>query len=179
METEKYTYIGKIVKPHGINGDLKITFRHNLKDAQEIPGHFFIPSSTSSSSYLPHFVERLDLKNFPQGFLKFVDTNDRSVAETFKNKSIYIEQKEMDHYFLVHTETYFEWVGYHAEDQKMGDLGMINEIMKMPAHPLAVVDYKGAELLIPLVKEFILKIDKEKEKILFKIPDGLIEGEAK
>ena len=54
------------------------------------------------------------------------------------------------------------------------NLGPIDEIMELPGQVLVVLQFNGEEVLIPLVDDLVLDLDKRKKKIVFAVPEGLI-----
>ncbi len=45
----------------------------------------------------------------------------------------------------------------------------------MPQQEMAFLDYKGAEVLIPLNVQLIVSINEEKQEILMDLPEGLLD----
>lgn len=53
-------------------------------------------------------------------------------------------------------------------------IGKVEELQENPAHPILITSRDGEEVMIPLVAEFIVKVDKRKRKLFLDLPDGLI-----
>ena len=45
----------------------------------------------------------------------------------------------------------------------------------MPQQEMFAITYKKRELLIPVSKDYIVKIDHDKKEILMDLPDGLLD----
>ena len=56
-----------------------------------------------------------------------------------------------------------------------GEIGLIENVYEMPAHALAQVMVDSKEVLIPLMEESIVKVDKRKKEVTVNIPEGLMD----
>lgn len=69
------------------------------------------------------------------------------------------------------------WVdlrGMSVVDRQRGELGTLKDLFTTAAHDIYVVEGPFDEILIPVVKEFILEIDRENRRILVDLPRGLV-----
>jgi 16S rRNA processing protein RimM len=53
----------------------------------------------------------------------------------------------------------------------------VREVLKMPANDVYVVSGKGTEILLPAVKEFVLKIDLASRTMKVRLIEGMVERE--
>jgi 16S rRNA processing protein RimM len=70
---------------------------------------------------------------------------------------------------------YHEVVGFEVEDEAFGAIGTITEIIDNSPQALFSIDHTGKEVLIPIIDDFIIKIDRQEKKIRVHCPEGLIE----
>ncbi len=70
---------------------------------------------------------------------------------------------------------YHEVIGFSIHDTEKGRIGIITSINDRSAQPLFVIDADGKEVLIPMIDEFIQKVDRTKKEIILQIPQGLID----
>ena len=66
-------------------------------------------------------------------------------------------------------------MGLAVVDEQGVEQGTVREVLKMPAHDVYVVGGKGNEILLPAVKEFILKIDLRTRTIKVRLIEGMVE----
>ncbi|MBN2790817.1 MAG: 16S rRNA processing protein RimM [Candidatus Delongbacteria bacterium] len=74
---------------------------------------------------------------------------------------------------------------YYHDDLKectvfssMGEeLGKLVNILEMSSNDIYVVDYKGKELLVPAISQFVKEIDIEKRKITVSLINGMLPDE--
>lgn len=70
---------------------------------------------------------------------------------------------------------FHEVIGFEVFDNKKGNIGKIKEIIENTTHPIMSIDYKGKEILVPIVDEFVKKVDRDKKILNIEAPQGLID----
>ena len=70
---------------------------------------------------------------------------------------------------------YHEVVGFKAIDQEKGAFGIIEKVTDNGVQALFEISYNEATILVPLIDEFIVKVDRENQEILFNTAPGLID----
>jgi 16S rRNA processing protein RimM len=163
--------IGKINKPHGINGEMSFTFTTDVFDTED--AQFFI--FEIEGIFVPFFIESYRFKTETTALLKLEDIENEEQARDFNGQTIYLpvsfqnKVKEEDigmDYF----------VGFKLIDETNGEIGTVIAIDQSTENVLFIVETADSdEILIPANDDFILKIDHEGKNILMKIPEGLLE----
>jgi 16S rRNA processing protein RimM len=109
--------------------------------------------------------------------VKFEDIKVREDALLLQSKPVFLPATEIPE-DLDTTELEPEYAGvtgYLLIDQHAGEIGRITEVLEMPQQEMAVVQYQGREVLIPLNDQFILSVDHAGQKVLVDLPEGLLE----
>jgi 16S rRNA processing protein RimM len=75
----------------------------------------------------------------------------------------------------VNVEQYERFEGYQLVDQELGNLGVIEEIVESPGQHLAMLDYQGREVVVPLNPVFIQSVDHNAKKVQVDLPEGLLD----
>jgi 16S rRNA processing protein RimM len=70
---------------------------------------------------------------------------------------------------------FHEVIGFTVVDANFGEVGTIVHINDKAAQPLFEIDREGKEIFIPMIDDFIKKVDRENKTIQVETPDGLIE----
>lgn len=70
---------------------------------------------------------------------------------------------------------YINLDGMHLIDEEAGDLGIIKEIRAFPEQEMAVITYRGNEVLVPLNDTFIQKVDEAARSVYVSLPKGLLD----
>lgn len=160
----EFTDIGYLSKTHGIKGQLilradKDFYFEDLKVA-------FIESSTGLA---PHFVKKISPNNV--GFiieLEEIDTVEK--AKLLIGKKIFVDAELVE---LVEEDS--NWVGFELSDKNFGDIGKVFEVNDNGFQILLSIMHKNKEIILPLVNDFIEKIDETDRKIYYNAPEGLID----
>jgi 16S rRNA processing protein RimM len=66
-------------------------------------------------------------------------------------------------------------IGLHVVDQEEKALGVVKDVLRLPAHDVYVLDLNGREIMIPAVKEFIKSIDLDARTMRVKIIEGMLD----
>lgn len=56
---------------------------------------------------------------------------------------------------------FHEIIGFKVIDNERGDIGEIESVIEYPAQPLFSINFKGKEILIPIIDSVIEKVDRE------------------
>ncbi|OIP03313.1 MAG: 16S rRNA processing protein RimM [Bacteroidetes bacterium CG2_30_32_10] len=70
---------------------------------------------------------------------------------------------------------YHEIIGFDVIDEVNGNIGKVTSIIDMPHYAILQVDANGKEVLIPAIKDIIIKLDRNNKVLSIKAPEGLIE----
>ena len=68
-----------------------------------------------------------------------------------------------------------ELAGYKIEDKEKGELGIIENMIVLPEQTLLRILHHNKEILIPVVEEIIVKIDRRGKRVYIDAPEGLID----
>jgi len=70
---------------------------------------------------------------------------------------------------------FHEVIGFTVVDLKFGEVGSIVHINDKAAQPLFEIDRDGKDVFIPMIDDFIKKVDRVNKKIEVETPEGLID----
>ena len=169
---EPFISVGKLGKPHGISGAFRFLLHLELKNKKKLPNHFMI---NQKGSFLPWFVKEIEWLGFNEGFILFEEISTPEKAKQYSTCELFLTEKEAESLFKKNVGSIDYLLGYKARDEKEGELGVIEELIENPGQILCSIKGDGNEIMIPLVEEFISKIDKGKKEIIFNLPEGLLD----
>lgn len=168
MKNELVT-IGTIRGTHGYRGLVKVVpltdFPQRFKNLKHVMinchGHVKVYDIESVKPYKEVYLIKL----------KGIDSSEN--AAEYKNALLQI--KESDIYPLPEGYYYhFQLEGLSVYDIEKGFLGKIKEIIETGANDVYVIDSeKNGEILIPAIKDVIINIDLEQNKMEIKLLPGL------
>jgi 16S rRNA processing protein RimM len=166
-----YFLIAKIISVYGKDGYLKILsysdFPDRFADLKKVYIDFFGDKKIFN-------VEKV-LRKKDSFYIKFVNFNTAEDAGILIGKEIYIDEKEA---VELPEFTYFVHDLIGSEVMEEGkNLGKIKDVLSYPANDVYVIEASdGKELLLPALKDMILRFDPA-EKILVLKPGSSLYDE--
>jgi 16S rRNA processing protein RimM len=162
--------IGKILRPYGLKGQVCVKpitdFVERFKKLKRV----YVgdnPVEVEEHQVVSSFLRDEDV------ILKFKGVNDRTSAESFSGKFIYIPEEELvplpEDSFYVH-----DLIGLKVYDTNGNKIGVITDVWLLPANDVYVVESKGKEILIPAIKDVVKEVDLEKKMMIIELIEGLI-----
>ena len=162
--------IGKITKPHGLRGGLRVAPYFDLHALLADFKRLWLVKEDEQTSQAIEWVRQ-------QGrfvALKLVDVNDIEAAERFRDWQIAILRVDLPP--LPEGQHYtFQLVGLDVVTEAGEQVGKIRQILPNPAHDMYVVVMKEREILIPAVKKVVRQIDLDRGQVIIRPMDGLLE----
>jgi len=170
MEKKDCFYFGKVIKTHGIKGEISIRI-----DADD-PSYYrdlqllLIELGKKLIPFFPEFIKI----NINKAYVKLQDVNTVEKAAELAGADIYLPLELLPK--LKGNKFYFHEVpGFRLHDAAFGPVGTIEKVLEYPSQAVFQVMKDSKEILIPIHDEIILKVDRKSKTIHVKAPDGLIE----
>ena len=171
MQKEDCFYLGKIVKKHSFKGEVVIKLDTDEPELYKNLESVFVDIG---NNLVPFFIEKSSLSKGVMLRVKFEDIDNEPDAEAILKSAIYLPLQLLPK--LEGDKFYFhEVIGFTVVDERFGEVGTITNINDSAAQALFEIDSNGTEVFIPMVDDFIKKIDRDNKKIVVTTPEGLIE----
>ena len=171
MQKKDCFYLGKIVRKHSFRGEVVIKLDTDEPELYDNMNAVFIDLG---GNFLPFIIEKSLLQKGNQLRVKFEDVSAESDAEAILKSDVYLPldllPKLSGNKFYYH-----EVIGFILEDINFGEVGTIVGINDSTAQPLFVIKSGDKEILIPMIDDFIKKVDRKNKTITVETPEGLIE----
>ncbi len=159
--------VGRVVKPHGIRGELVIA---PLGD-----------TLGSLSPSIPIWVGRPNpyrigsVRSHQGRLLVTLDgCDDRDGAERLRGADVQVKRDRLAE--LPDGEWYVDdLVGYRVEDAVGGGTGRVTAVIE-GTHDMLEVAWDGETVLVPMVREWLVSTDPAARHIVVRLPDGLLEA---
>lgn len=170
MQKEDCFYLGKITKKHGFKGNLII---HLDTDEPELYNNLESVFIEKDGILVPFFFESVQLYSLQKLLIRFEDISPEE-AESLIGRDLYLplsflpELDGNDFY-------YHEIVGFLVIDKNFGELGLVKRINDNSPQALLEIEKEDKNILIPIVDEWILEVNREENFILIQTPEGLID----
>lgn len=166
-----YQQIGKIAGTHGLDGS--VVLRHQLEGKgiwTKIP-HIFI--EVRRESYIPYFIESRKVLNHEEVLLILDEVHSMELAKSLSGKNVYLEEEIFSR--LKPKAVTVDMIGFKVIDKVHGELGTIEDLFETPGQVLATVQYKGKEVMVPLIDATIVSVNAAGRAITVQLPEGLLD----
>lgn len=171
MRKEDCFYLGKIAKKFSFKGEVLIYLDTDEPELYENMESVFVEFN---KDLIPFFIENSALHKNDFLRVKFEDVESEEEADKMIGCPIYLPLNMLPK--LEGNKFYFhEVIGFEIEDKRLGVFGKIVSINDTTAQPLFEVENGEVEILVPMIDQFLVKIDRENKKVIMDLPEGLIE----
>ena len=167
---EKHLQVGVISSTHGVRGEVKVfpttddpeRFR-SLKKVYLDTGREQIPLEIQGVKFFKQFA-----------ILKFKGIDNINDIEKYKGKSLLIDREdavdlEEDEYYIA------DMIGMSVYLEDGSLFGSLKDIMETGANDVYIVETKQyGEVLLPAIKECILDVDVEEDRMTIHLMEGLL-----
>lgn len=171
MNKKDCFYLGKIAKKFSFKGEVLIYLDTDEPEIYQKMESVFVEIN---KSMVPFFIEKSSIHKNTFLRVKFEDINSEKEANEIIGNEVYLPLS-----FLPELEEnqfyYHEIEGFSVTDTRLGNIGVIIRINDSNPQAIFEIGYKGVTILVPLVDDFIKKIDKENKKIIVTTPEGLVD----
>ncbi len=173
-QAPKYLTLGKILRPHGIRGEMRMQILTDYPDRliNELKRIYIGQKVTDDNADL----YTLKSARFHKDFLliTLAEINDRNDAETLRGKMVMID---IDNAVpLDEGEFYlYQLIGLTVQTEDKTILGQLKEVIETGANDVYVVKGREyGEVLLPAHEETLINIDFEAKLITMRLPEGLL-----
>ena len=170
MTKDNCFYVGKIVKTHGLKGEVTLRIDNEQFDDIEELNYFLLDIN---DKLIPFFIEDIAYHS-NKAFVLFQDMKTLEAANQLVGTTVYLPLELLPE--KTGNDLYsHEVVDYIVVDEEKGELGKVNEIIEYPTQSLIQVIKDEKEVLIPIHDDIIKEVNREEMKIYIKAPSGLID----
>ncbi len=161
--------IGYTKKAHGIKGAIRVSIKDQyLATFEEIDVLFLAINGRN----IPYFIES---KIFETPYrIKLEDHPTREAIEPLTSKEILVQKDKIIAEAIPNDLIYGAYLDYLIVDQVAGEIGTILDIQEFPQQEMAIVQYQGKEILLPLNTHLIESIEEDSKTIVVNLPEGLL-----
>jgi 16S rRNA processing protein RimM len=167
--------VGRLTKPHGLKGAIKLELFTDNPEVRFAPGSTFSVQVPDDSPWFGKTITIRELKWFnehPVGF--FEEIADRTAAESIVKAILWIDQSEAES--LVEPDA---WYGHQLAGLSVRrdgqEIGTVTEVQHFPAQDILVVKTPRGEVLVPFVSVIVPEVNIEERFISVTPPLGLFE----
>lgn len=164
-------YLGKVAKKFSFKGEVLIYLDTDEPETYENLESVFIEFN---KNLIPFFITQSQLHKNDFLKVKFEEVNSENDADELIGNEVFLPLTMLPK--LKGNKFYFhEVIGFAVHDKSKGFIGQIKSINDSASQALFEIDYNGIEILIPLIDQFIIKLDRTNKTIFLNTPAGLID----
>ena len=171
MRKKHCFYLGKIARKFSFKGEVLVYLDTDEPEMYTELESMFVDIN---GHLIPFFIEKASLHK--DKFLRthFEDVDSEEAADDIVGKDVYLPLTMLPE--LDGNKFYYHEVeGFTAIDQRLGDFGIIQKISDNGLQALFEIEKDGATILVPVIDEFIIEVNRKNKSILFNTPAGLID----
>ena len=162
--------MGKLLKPRGLKGELRLYVFNELDSALKAEIEVWV--KFENGQYANHLIESLAIYG-EKSWIKFSGIDRREDAHKLSGLNFSISRSGFaplngKEFYLI------DIIGCNVLDENQNNIGLVVDIMSLPAQNLIVVEINGKEVLIPFVDAHVSLFDKKENILIVKDVEGLL-----
>lgn len=160
--------VGMILKTKGFDGTTIVNFDYPI-----LKPDFKALFVSKGSMYQPLLIEKIEQSDDFTLLIKWKNYNSKEEAQLLHNKEVYLEENLILNYF--DEEEQDDLIGYEVYngEEKLGEVIDLYQTNQQETLEVRLIDDK--KLLIPLIENYVVTIDDEKEIIYCELSKEFIE----
>ncbi|NUN69333.1 MAG: 16S rRNA processing protein RimM [Bacteroidetes bacterium] len=165
--------VAQIRKIFGVRGEMKIeSYARTAEEFEQLDGLFL---GTGEHDAVPCTIESVKMRG-SEIYLKLTGVDDKTAADPLRGLYLMVEESRKKK--LPEDRFYIDdLLGCSVKDEHGRLYGMIGAIDDYPAHRIYTVRTKKGPVMLPAVREFIVRVDMDARCVIIRPPDGLFDGE--
>lgn len=164
-------HLGYIAKLHGFKGEVSLFLDvTNPEDYTSLDAMFI----DINNQLTPFFVASLRLTNKGFAQVKLEGVDDENTARRLLRKDVYLPAQILPELDGVHFYDH-EVIDFKVIDARLGEIGVVAQVIDLKVNPLLQVMKDDIEILIPLIEGAVKKVDRKRKELHVQTPEGLVE----
>ncbi len=169
MTRVRHVAVGRVGRPHGVRGEVRVDPRGNLPRGLQGYTRFYVDRGRGPE---PIRVEHHRLHG-RFVLVKFEGYDTPEAARELTHAVLYVDRAELPP--LDEGEYYHaDLPGCEVADEQGRILGTVVDVFDSGAHDVLVIrSGQGREWMLPVVRQWVLEIAPEAGRIVVRVPEGL------
>lgn len=169
MKIEDCFYLGKISKPFSYKGEVVLFLDvDEPQDYAQLDGVYV----AINKKLVLYTISSIRINN-NKAVVRFDDVEYEDLDRLI-GRELYLPLELLPP--LEGNKFYFhEIIGFSVIDEERGDIGKILGVYENAPQPLLSIDKDGKEILLPIIDEVIIDVNRAEKQMRVKSPEGLID----
>ena len=168
---ESLISVGRIGRPHGIRGEVKVTPLTDWPEKYEEFRSVYMGLEGENGEWVD--IEKARVQG-GRIILKLSGIDDRTHAEAIRGFVLKVRE-EMCSPLPNGSYRIFHLIGLGVNTTGGEQIGTVVDVLQMPSQDVYVIDAGEKEILIPAVKKFIKRVDVQNKVMIIEPIEGLLE----
>jgi 16S rRNA processing protein RimM len=170
MKSSDFFLAGKILRPHGLKGEVTVFLEADVPVNWERLQGIYIEFN---GQHVPHRIEHISIKG-SQAFVKFKDVGTREEAAFLQKRYLYLPKSERPR--RTGREFYDDEItGFKIVEKTAGLLGTVIRVERTGTSRHLIFLFQGKEKMIPVNGPFITGINRPAKTIRIELPEGFLD----
>ncbi|MGD1320647.1 ribosome maturation factor RimM [Chryseobacterium sp. 2R14A] len=170
MKKEDCYLLGKITRRHGLAGNVILKLDTDQPELYKKLDSIFLEIN---GLLVPFFIEKSSWSKLDALNIAFKNSSEALVDQSL-GKNVYLPLTSLPK--LTGKQFYYhEIIGFEIFDEEGNDCGVIRSVNDQTAQNYFVTNLDGKEVVIPIIKDWILEVNRDERLIKMQLPEGLID----
>ena len=168
MNKQDCFYLGKIVSKFSFKGEILLKLDSDEIDFKKLKTIFL----EIDGAIIPYSIDNIKLHKSSLLRIRFENINNEEKANKIIKIKTYLPIKDLPK--LNGNKFYYhEITNFMVLDLTLGEIGKVLKVNDQTSQPIIVVINNNSEIMIPLVDDFLIDINRDKKTLTFNLPEGL------
>lgn len=170
MNKKDCYFLGKITRKHGLQGNVILKLDTDQPEYYNRLEGIFLEVN---GLLVPFFIEKQQWSKQDTKIISFKNASEAMVEQSI-GKNVFLPLSTLP--ILTGKQFYYhEVIGYTIVDDENTNCGIIKEINDQSAQHYFILNLDGKEVVVPIIKDWIMDLYREKKCIKMQLPDGLLD----
>ena len=167
--------VGFLAKPHGLDGLINFHYECDVLDTNDYPFLILLIDGI----FVPFCIEEYRFKSENVALVKFRDINKSEKALKLQGCEVYFPIEYKDIVGIEANDSFWgKKISYNVCDTNEQIIGKITSVDEQTINILLELTRPdGSKFIVPGVESWIQTLDHDAKKIIYTLPDGLIDNE--
>ena len=170
MKKEDCYFLGKITRRHGLQGNVFLKLDTDQPEMYNKLDSIFIEIN---GLLVPFFVAKQSWSKGDTLIISYKNSTEALVDQTI-GRDVFMPLSTLPK--LSGNKFYYhEVIGFEIREEDGKTCGNIVSINDQTAQHYFIVDLAGKEIIIPIIKDWILELNREEKYLKMQLPEGLMD----
>lgn len=170
MKKEDCYFLGKITRRHGLQGNVFLKLDTDQPEMYNKLDSVFVEIN---GLLVPFFIAKQSWSKNETLIISFKNSTDALVDQSI-GKDVYLPLSTLPK--LTGNKFYYhEVIGFEIREEDGKSCGNIESVNDQTAQHYFILNLAGKQIIIPIIKDWILELNREEKFLKMSLPEGLMD----